>query len=492
MNQLEDRVTSLLARTAAAIEVRPDVDRVLHPGGPTEHQPPRGGEPARSRPRRLLPAAALVVVVALAGATAVALRDGRRAPDAEPADTVTVGDPPDGWIVPTWVPEGLQPWTVEWHTTLPEPTGDMLPQLFGNPDGGRALLVTSYYEMHPDGVSEVTVRGRTGQAGPGMDEGKDMGDGIGWEERGLELTALFRGMSADEAIAALDALEWRSDDPADGFAPPDGGPLPLHAEASREPSAGRDTMLLYSDGPPPSGVDDGRLGLQIFTSTNGTLPGRYLEAWYQQGPAAGGGERPLTSFDEDRHGLSVLWPDGRSIDITPIGLPQADLPGREVLQRVADSTTAMTDADLTTQRAAAETATAALPVVASAETRIGTLTVQGDDSFLRLCHRGPSDPAPSCPVDDFGSGVPSDDGTAHLSDDWIVDGEWYVVVASTGEPPLIIDGRDSGTPLDADELPAETATAGDWTIRLVQPAPDIEVVCIGSGTAMGCTDDRPT
>jgi hypothetical protein len=492
MNQLEDRLTSLLARSGAAIEVRPDVDRVLAAGRRVEHELHDDRDvPTRSRRRRLLPAAALTVAVALVGAAALVLRDGRHGPgtsDPEPADIVTVGDPPDGWLMPAWVPEGMQPWTVEWHTSPGAPP-TVVPQLFGDPDEGRAIFVTaSFYEVRADMAREVTVRGQTGQAGPSWNvEEKDMGDAIAWDERGTTLTALYTGMSTDEAIAALDALAWRSDDPSDGFALPSGGSLPLHAEASRQPPAGRDATLVYSDGPPDGAAAGRRPGLEVHTSTGDTVPGRYLEAWYEQGPAAGGGERPLTSVDEDGHRLSVLWPDGRSIDVSAIG----GAPGREVLQQVADSLTIATEADMAALRGRAEAATGALPVVASAATRIGTVEVHGDGGFLRLCLGGPAQPGPSCPVNDLGGGS-SIDGAAVVTAEWTIDGTWYVVVASTGAPPQIVGGHDPSRSPDAGELPADTATSRDWTIRLVQPAPEIAQVCISTPGVISCPHHRPS
>lgn len=208
----------------------------------------------------------------------------------------------------------------------------------------RAIFITaSYYEVHAETAREVTVRSRTGQTGPSWNvEEKDMGDAIAWDERGTALTALYTGMSTDEAIAALDALARRSEDPADGFTVPTGGSLPLRAEASRQPPAGRDVTLVYSDGPPFSARDQRRTGLLVGTSTGDSVPGRYLEQWYEQGPAAGGGERPLTSVDDDGHRVSVLWPDGQSIDVSAIDA-ETD---REVLQQVADSLMVATEADL--------------------------------------------------------------------------------------------------------------------------------------------------
>jgi hypothetical protein len=450
------------------------------------------GRSPTGRRRLLVPAAAVIVVLALLGGGAVGLRGGS---NDKQVGTVVVGDAPDGWLVPTWVPEGMELWGVEWSGSsdqLQTSEPGTIPQLFGNPDGGRAIYITSFrYEVPLDTADQVTVRGQDGQAGPGWDaEETDMGDAITWDERGATVTALYKGMSQDEAIAALASLEWRSDDPADGFAPPADGSLPLSAEVSSRQPVGRDVTLVYSEGVPAAGTDEGRLGLWIHASTGGAVSAGYLEGWYEQGPEAGGGERPVSRYDQDWHELTVLWPDGRSIDISPAGVPQSELPSREMLERIADSLAVSAEADLAALRDTSEANIEALPVLASTETSIGTVQVHGESGFLQMCLGRPSEQGPSCMTDTLG-GRSFDDGTAIATAEWTVDGTWYVAVATKGDEPQVVGGRNrSGSP-DAGELPAETTTIGEWTLRLVQPAPDIELVCTSSASAMSCSHQRP-
>lgn len=439
------------------------------------------------RRRLLLPAAALLVVVALVGAGAVAVsRGGESDGDVR---IVSLGDPPEGWLVPTWMPEGMDLWGVD-SSGSQGLERDAIAQLFGDPDAGRAIYVTSSrYEVRPDTAEQVSVRGQAGKAGRGWDvEESDVGDAIGWEERGVAIVALFKGVTRAEAVAALDSLEWRSDDPADGFAPPSEGSLPLRAEVSSRQSVDRDVILLYSDGVPDLATGE-RLGLWVHTSSSTAISIGYLEGWYLQGSEAGGGERPLSSYDPDRHELRVVWPDGRSIDISPVGGTPSQPLSRAVLEDIADSLTVGTEADLAAMRDAVGAGVEALPVVASAATSIGTVDVRGEGDFLRLCRRGPGDDGPSCVTDMRGGG--SANGTTVVSGEWTVDGTWYVAVASKGDVPQIVGGRDRSSLPDAGELPAETTTVGDWTIRLVQPAPDIELVCTTSGGSISCNNHRP-
>lgn len=74
----------------------------------------------------------------------------------------------------------------------------------------------------------------------------------------------------------------------------------------------------------------------------------------------------------------------------------------------------------------------------------------------------------------------------------MIDGVWYVVMASTGELPQILGAHDPSQNRNPDELPTEeTATDGEWAFRLVQPPADVEGVCIGRQGSTACTEQRP-
>lgn len=441
--------------------------------------------PAGRRLRLLPAAAAAVAVVGLAAAGAVAiLRD----PAKERVSTATLGDPPDGWLVPAWVPEGMDLWGLDFSSLsgqerLDDPR-DTVPQLFGDPDEGRAIYITSsVYEVNADTAEPVSVRGQTGRAGPTWDaEENDVGQAITWDERDVTITAMYKGTTLEEAIAVLDSLEWRSDDTAHGFASPNDDAWALRGEVASWPPDSHAASFAYSQGVPSYDSTGGRPGFWIIhTEASSAVSAGYLAGWYTEGSEVGGGEGPVSTFDDASGRLEVFWPDGRSISIEPVAGPGAQSPSREELERIARSLTVASEADLGALRDQAEANVAALPVLASGETTIGRVEVRGDGDFLRLCLDRPADGPLTCATDTLG-------GTEA---DWMIDGKWYVTVASTTNDFQIVGGHDPSRAPDAGELPAETTTAGEWTFYLVAPPPGIDQVCFSSPGGVSCGPIRP-
>ena len=494
------RLTTVLTRTlevkadqAMTAGTRPSAgtDEVRDPSEPA---PPlrvvSRREPARRRPRLLLPAAAVVAVLALVSAGAIALH--RDSPE-EAVSTAALGDPPDGWLLPTWVPDGMELWGLEFSSWPAEERGSepgtTIPQLFGDPDGGRAIYVnSSEFEVVADTAEPVTVRGRSGQAGPAWDVAEnDVGEAITWTERGGTITALYKGTTRDEAIALLDSLDWRSDDPADGFAPAGDDAWALRGEVTSWRSAGHEAGFTYSQGVPSQSSTDARPSLWIHTEASSQISAGYLAGWYQQGSQGGDTTRPVISFDADRGRMEVYWSDGRSIIIEQLGLLPGQAPDREQMEQVARSLTVAQEPDLGAMRDEVEAKTAALPVVASADAAIGRLEIHGEGNFLALCLNRPGDGPTTCPAN--GRGGATDMANA----DWTVDGTWHVGVASTTDDFEILGGHDIGRSPDAGVLPAETTSDGAWTFYLVTPPPDIDQVCLShqNGAAITCGFIRP-
>jgi hypothetical protein len=481
------QLTAVLTRT---LEVKAEQAIMAGPS-PSERsdEPPAYPEmqPPAPRRRRLLSAAAVLAVLALGAVITTALhRDSTE----QQVSTAALGDRPDGWLVPTGLPAGMQLWGIEYSSSpaderLSEP-GPTIPQLFGDPDQGRAIYIVSHqYDAVPDTAEQVTVRGRTGQAGPSWDvEENDVGDAIAWEERGAPLTALYKGTSRAQAIAVLDSLEWRSDDPADGFAPPSDPAWALRGEVDSWPSAGYEATFAYSQGVPSYDPTDGRPDFWIHTEASSAVSAGYLAGWYTQGAEAGGGERPLSSFDDTSGRLELYWSDGRSTIIEPLAGSRAQVPSRQELERIANSLTVASEADLGAMQDEARANIAALPVVAAGETTIGRLEVRGEGDFVRLCLDRPADGPLSCAIDTIGSGTEAD---------WMIDGTWYVAMASTTNDFRIVGSDDPSRAPDAGELPAETTTAGEWTFHLVTPPPGIDQVCRSStdGNTVSCNHIRP-
>lgn len=449
--------------------------------------PPGGTRPVRRRPWLLVPAAACLVAVALAGAVTLPSDEDDADVDVRP---LQIGDPPAGWLVPTWLPDGLELWGMD--TSSYQPAGgddpETIPQLFGDPGADRAIYVTSHrYEISPGTAEDVAVRGTTGSAGTGWGAAEeDLGEAVRWEERGVSVTALYRGVGREEAIAVLDALEWRSDDPRDGFAPPADDAWPLRAEATSRAMVARDATLLYSEGVPAAAAQHGQSALTVHTSSSSAISAGYVESWYLEG--SGDGTGPLVTYRDDWHELSVHWPDGRSVTISPQGTDTALT--RSDLERIATSVTVATSTDLTGVREAAESRIEALPVVAAADTGIGNVDIRAEGGFVRLCLRRPGSGGPECDTSTLG-GSASPDGSATATAQWAIDGGWAVTVASRGDVPRIFDGSDPTVPPLAREVAAETSVVGDWTVQLVQPPQGVDTICFGDEAATSCIARQP-
>ena len=444
--------------------------------------PTGGSQPAHCRPWLLVSAAACVVMVALAGAVLL--------PNDDDADVdvrpLQIGDPPAGWLVPTWLPDDMELWGMD-TSSYQQADGDdpaTIPQLFGDPGLDRAIYVTSHrYEISPDTAEDVTVRGTTGSAGTGWGAAEEeLGDAVSWEERGVSITALFRGVARDEAIAALDALDWRSNDPLDGFAPPADPAWPLRAEAASRDRVDREATLVYSRGIPAEDDRGSGDGVTVHTSSSSTISAGYLETWYLEG--SGDGTGPLVTYRDDGHELSFHWPDGRSVLVSPQG--EGSSLTRDELVRIATSVSVATAADLIDVRDAAERMIEAQPVVATAATAIGTVEVHGDGGIVRLCLRRPGSSDADCDTSTMGGNV-GPDGSARATTQWTLDGSWNVAVASRGEVPRIMDSSDTPiTPSELVDVPADTSVVGDWTVQFVQPPPEVDAICIGSAAAASC------
>lgn len=451
--------------------------------GSEEWVPLQAPVPPRPR-RRLVAAAALVVAAALVGAVGavrVVVSDGDDGMARTSDTTVPAG--PEGWLVPTWVPEGMEVWNVQWSDGSHQPGADTswgTFQLFGDPDAGRAIYVQAgqEYEESTADAEPIRIRGQSGWAGPAIDieiHTDERIDSIFWNEAGATITALFRGMTAAEAVAAVEAMEWRSGTPEGGFAPPADGSLPLRGESlSSEGTVG--ASFFYSEGVPAT---DG-LSLSIVTSTEPSTPIGYLDEWFYRGdqvPPADDGARH--EFDSESHELRVSWPDGRTVLVSP-GLPTSDdrLPGRDVLERIVDSLVVGTEADLAPLRDRFESNVEALPVLASAETSAGSLELHGVGSgradFQRLCLRRPDQPGLDCGQ---GPGIAGD-----LVASWDVAGVWYVGVAATGYEPEVL-GRAADDESAGEALPGEDRSDGEWNLLLVQPPADVAYVHIDTDAA---------
>ncbi len=118
------RLTAVLTRTlevkaeqAMTVEASPSdrSDEVRDASEP----PPLRVMPRRApaERRRLLPAAAALAVLALVAAGAGALR---RDAAEDRVSVAAMGDPPDGWLAPAWMPDGMELWGLDFSSSSGE------------------------------------------------------------------------------------------------------------------------------------------------------------------------------------------------------------------------------------------------------------------------------------------------------------------------------------------------------------------------------------
>lgn len=197
------------------------------------------------RRSRLGPTMAAAVLAVGAAALVYRVQHEDR-PVTVPAPSVDTTDP--GSLVPpesvrifsdTWapldLPNGLVVWDVGWARNSGTYGAPFTEQLFGRYDPtdttvGSGLLVRiqdSIDDVLPaDSNARVAVRGAQGWVFNPDPSSAEIS--IKWVELGRQISVQGRGMTLDEAVVALDALQWR----ADGAASFDqvSSPLPLIAE----------------------------------------------------------------------------------------------------------------------------------------------------------------------------------------------------------------------------------------------------------------------
>jgi hypothetical protein len=156
MNQLEDRLTSLLTRTAETIEVQPDIEKVLDPAPVVPLAGPQGPR------RRRLAALSAAVAVAAALVAVVLSIDG---PDGSAVDVGSPASSPGNAATPDTIPRFLvtqQGWRI---ISVDEPSLTLargFAEVTFEDDGGHGLLLTRYSAREGE---ERMAQGRLGAQG---------------------------------------------------------------------------------------------------------------------------------------------------------------------------------------------------------------------------------------------------------------------------------------------------------------------------------------
>lgn len=523
--ELAERVAVALEAKAAEV-TRPR--RGFHPadGNVVPFDEPKVGTPGRSggrnRWRALAAAAAVLALVITGGVIVMASDDGpggttetdvagpQQEEDGAVGDSVSSG-PPDA-LAPGWVPDDLLLWEA-WSTYGPVPGDQGDAQLFMGPSEEAGVLVEIDEAPGPHGgMDQIEVRGQEGWSDTGGGA-----DALFWDERDAAVAVFYKGMSTEDTIAFLESLSWRSEDPQDGFEPPEASTLSLVGETAGSSDDGEalNTRYVYGYGEPTVSLDHD-MKLTIMTTVPlgdaaGSLTRDYLNTWFGGGRDEDGTVTEL-HFNPELTTLEVIGPDGSQVRI---GARYEGLDESNVL-RIADSISAVSGGELDGLRRSVSDLYADMPVLASADLPSATLSVRGREAdqdpddlgvFRAFCIEvGETDTWCSAEAPVVGSGTDRRLTSLRVGEDW------YVAAVSPEEPPLITKGAVSAEALneamadnpdlDPEEIAraleesqggtpeelaidSETAVDDEWRFALAVAPADIDDVTVWFGTGYG-------
>jgi hypothetical protein len=291
---------------------------------------------------------------------------------------------------------------------------------------------------------------------------KDMGapaTEFDWIEGDADIRVEVRGASADEAVAALDALRPRAAGLRSGFDPasaPDG--YPLLGEHASGPVSGVAATFSYSTS------QTSAPGLTVMTSTASAYPG-YLRTW------AGGRRTPEGAATEYQagYGLLVGWPDGRQVIVQS----RAAAPDVAELERIALGAHALDSSSAQSLAAATQARVAALAARGSVDIAGGTITQHGDGVFSGACLTV-GDAAPVC-SSPFDGGATTGAPDANLrAGSGVIDGQWYVFTASAVNAQFTVATDDAS----GRTLTATRGAIGSTTVSVLRVPDDVDAVQI--------------
>lgn len=365
-------------------------------------------------------------------------------------------------------------WGVEWDPPRSDEGADLDPdhwtQLFADADDPEAMLLVDYHtdELGRDEGREgphVTVRGHDAVVGPYRDGAWGL-DALHWQEGDMSATVAFRGMTPEQAVAAVDALRERPGGGV-GFDAPADGSLTLLDEALDPVPPAVVATFGYASEAPIGQAPDQQVSLRASQAV-GRTTSAYLKTWFV-------GERSddgvvVAHLPEVNH-VDLVQPDGQAVGLD--AWPGSGV-SQQVLEQLARSVRPSTVDQLGDLWSEVNDRVASLPVIASVELPSGTIEVHGLDGSPRaVCLRLAV--GTSCPA------LPAASGEGNrLVTSLDVDGIWYVAVATT------IPGVTLG-----EDVPAESGTADGWDVRLARPADGIASVDIGDDSDTGMTVYRP-
>ena len=428
-------------------------------------------------------AAAVLVMVGVAAAVAVT-RSGDRSKVGLTSSSGALA-PPDASNVPTGLasqsaPDGTRLWSIAWSQQASDPLPTRT-ELFGRPDGQGAKVLIQVTPGNPGSsgcCTPIDVRNQAAQIGPAK-EFPDTTSDVTWQED-ASLEAKFNGMSQTDALAFLDALQWRSADHFAGLDAAPGSTLTLLEEVVGDPPStlAATLELRYRDQAasiePAAGVQR-----EVRASAGpGHKTSRYLKTWFDGRVDADGVAR---SYETTFGTYAEAAPDGRYVWIDANNTPSSEA----ALRAIADGIAPRTGVELLALRSEAEASAASLPLVATITLPSGDVEVRGDAAARALClHMATvercTEPAPD--ITDTSGPLIGNVGS------FLIHNEWFVVYASMNDPqitsghpapPYTRDHPDVVTP-----LPSEKNSSGDWHAVLGRPPASLQKVQIADGNQL--------
>jgi hypothetical protein len=453
--ELEDRLRATLRRKADQIEVpaseyAPDAVRVVELA-----------DVGRPRHRLVYAAAGIAITIAVGAAVLVATsgdagRNPSRGRQQPPMTSGVTSQPVGPALAPSYVPPGLQLWDMKTRSDAHGPFA-YTTQLFGVVDATGAPSPGILLRIQPGAGGAVgdpvTVRGMTGSSAAPK-EGVETSETISWDEGGAAVSATVRGLSREEAVAALNSLRLRSSDPRDGYEP---GSLPLLGEtlAKSAPVASIGGTFQYASGPLVNGTP---AVLRVETATHADYPG-YLGFWIE-GTRAGDGS---VLKRDPGWGVDAAWPDGRQV------LVYSKTDDWPTLERIALGARSTSPSDLAVLQQGVDRRLAAMPVIVTASLNGSKVELRGVNAPAVLCIDRDGTSRCGSP---FGAEGETGDP---LEVSAIIDGAWRLVVAS--RVPVQIRADTTGTGPDL----AQHVTTNGWDFALADVPADLGQVMVFAG-----------
>jgi hypothetical protein len=469
----------LAARVRAALAARarrlPRTDRPFRVDEPSLFE-----EPVVVRPRLRWLAAAVVLLMIGALATAVAVRSDRRSSvstatnsDSPAPPTSAVGSAVPGALASGPSEDGLQLWSVTWGSSSPVDSGSRS-ELFGRTDGTGGKVLVQVTGANPGSAgccSAVTVRGQSGEIAPAK-EFSDSTATIVWQED-ASMQATFKGMSEQQALDFLGTLTWRGQDHQAGLDPPSVSDLVLLGESDGGPSAPAVAAdLVYRDQPAWTGPGSGRQIEVRTTDAVGRVTADYLKVWFDGDRVD---DHTVQSFDPSFGTLFTVTANGQSVWVDGY----RTVTDRTRLQGVADHVIARTGSEMLGLRNDSERLAAQLPPLGSVTLSSGTVEIHGTSDAQSVCLLIESHPS-RC-------SAPAPAGQPALGS-FLVDGRWYVVAAGGSEIQVTTDRAappDNGGPASRTVLAAEHGTIDGDLVLICQPPDELSNVLVGDSQQIG-------